>query len=71
MNPEPLLTPQEVAYRLSLTPKTVREYIKSGRLDAVNINEGGKRPTWRIRAESLPGSRVEEIYLDAKRKIGL
>jgi len=71
MTPEPLLTPQEVADRLSLTPKTVREYIKSGRLDAVNINERGKRPTWRIRAESLPGSRVEEIYLDAKRKIGL
>jgi predicted site-specific integrase-resolvase len=68
---EALLTPTAVAERLGLTPKTVREYIRTGRLEAIDLNPKGKRPTWRIRPESLPGSDVEEIFLDVKRKFGL
>lgn len=69
----PLLTPQEVAEILKVSTKTVREYIHQGRLTGVDLNPDGKRPTWRILANSLPTSsdRAERIYLDAKRRIGL
>jgi len=71
--PEPLLTPQEVAVLLKISAKTVREYIHQGRLKAIDLNPDGKRPTWRIVPESLPTApdRAEQIYLDAKRRIGL
>ncbi len=70
---EPLLTPQEVAVLLKISAKTVREYIHQGRLKAIDLNPDGKRPTWRIIAGSLPtaSDRAEQIYLDAKRRIGL
>ena len=71
--PESLLTPQEVAVLLKISAKTVREYIHQGRLKAIDLNPDGKRPTWRIIAGSLPTApdRAEQIYLDAKRRIGL
>lgn len=70
---EPLLTPQEVAGLLKISVKTVREYIHQGRLKAIDLNPDGKRPTWRIIVNSLPtvADRAEQIYLDAKRRIGL
>lgn len=72
-HPESLLTPQDVADLLKVSAKTVREYIHQGRLKAVDLNPDGKRPTWRILANSLPSAadRTEQIYLDAKRRIGL
>jgi excisionase family DNA binding protein len=71
--PEPLLTPQEVSDLLKISVKTVREYIHQGRLKAIDLNPEGKRPTWRIISGSLPteSDRSEQIYLDAKRRIGL
>jgi excisionase family DNA binding protein len=71
--PEPLLTTQEVADLLKISVKTVREYIHQGRLKAIDLNPEGKRPTWRIITGSLPteSDRAEQIYLDAKRRIGL
>lgn len=70
---EPLLTAQEVADLLKISAKTVRAYIHQGRLKGIDLNPDGKRPTWRIIAGSLPtpSDRAEQIYLDAKRRIGL
>lgn len=70
------LTPNQVAARLNLKPETVREYIRTGRLRAVNLNPDGKRPTWRIKPEALEVFRgnaadeTEAIYQDVKRRVG-
>jgi excisionase family DNA binding protein len=58
-----LLKVNQVAELLNLKPKTVREYIRQGRLSAVNLNPAGLRP--------VQTSRVEEIVLDIKRGMGL
>jgi hypothetical protein len=70
---DPLLTPHEGADLLKISAKTVREYMHQGRLKAIDLNPDGKRPTWRIIAYSLPTApdQAEQIYLDAKRRIGL
>jgi hypothetical protein len=54
--PTPDPTPQaknrlkisEAAARLSCHPNTVKNMMRDGRVQAVNLNPGGKRPTWRI-----------------------
>ncbi len=69
-----LLKVNQVAEQLNIKPKTVREYIRQGRLAAVNLNPEGRRPVWRIRPESLEALQAdlsESIYLDAKRRMGL
>jgi excisionase family DNA binding protein len=43
-----LLTPQEIAERLQVTPEQVRSLIRSGRLVAINVGTGPKRPCYRI-----------------------
>jgi excisionase family DNA binding protein len=57
-----LLTVPEVATQLRITPKTVRRWLRAGKLRGVRL--GGKRVGWRIpqgevnRLVSLPGSGV-------------
>lgn len=48
-----LLTPQQVAQRLQVTPEQVRSLIRSGRLMAVNVGAGPKRPCYRISQRDL------------------
>jgi excisionase family DNA binding protein len=69
-----LLNVNQVAEQLNVKPKTVREYIRQGRLAAVNLNPEGLRPVWRIKPaalEEMQSDRAEEIYLDARRRMGL
>ena len=69
-----LLNVNQVAELLNLKPKTIREYIRQGRLAAVNLNPNGLRPVWRIQPSALKDmqtSRVEEIVLDIKRRMGI
>lgn len=54
-----LLTPPQVAQRYGVSPDTVRAWIASGDLRAVNVGKG-KRPRYRV-----PGEAMKE--LDAKR----
>lgn len=43
-------TPSELAERLGVTAETVRNWIRTGKLEAVNMAKpGAKRPTYRIR----------------------
>lgn len=46
-------TPPEVAKRLGVSPDTVRGWIASGALKAVNVAGPGKRPSHRISPEAL------------------
>ena len=43
-----LLTPDEAARRLKVSPEHVRALIRSGRLTAINVGTGPKRPLYRI-----------------------
>lgn len=47
-NGNDLLTPEEAARCLKVTAEHVRALIRSGRLSAVNIGTGPKRPLYRI-----------------------
>lgn len=40
---------QQVARFLDVCDRKVHDLIRSGKLNAVNINPGGHRPRWRIR----------------------
>lgn len=55
-----MLTPPQVAKRYGVSPDTVRAWIVSGNLRAVNVGEGRQRPRYRVPAEALK-------ELDAKR----
>jgi excisionase family DNA binding protein len=46
---ERFLTPEEVAERLVMAPRTVKEWLRQGKLKGIKI--AGK--TWRIREEDL------------------
>jgi excisionase family DNA binding protein len=46
---EKLLTPEDVAERLSVSPKTILKWLRSGQLKGIKI--GGK--LWRIREADL------------------
>jgi excisionase family DNA binding protein len=52
---------QEAAAQLNVHPNTVKNMMRDGRVRAVNLNPGGKRPTWRIVAASLEQFRVEPL----------
>lgn len=48
-------SPKKFAERYGIAEKKVRRFIETGELNAVNIASrlGGKKPRWRIPAESL------------------
>ena len=45
---ERLMTPEEVAERLAITPKTVRRFLREGRLKAMKVGR-----LWRVRESDL------------------
>jgi len=47
-NKERLLSPEEVAKRLAISPKTVREYLREGRIKAMKVGR-----LWRVRESDL------------------
>ncbi len=48
-----LLTPDEAAEQLRVTPEQVRSLIRRGQLAAINVGTGAKRPMYRITHEAL------------------
>jgi len=48
-----LLTPNEAAIKLKVTPEQIRSLIRKGQLSAVNIGAGTKRPLYRITQTAL------------------
>ena len=52
-NNRDLLTVAEVAKRLSVQDEVVLAHIRSGRLRAINVGLGSRRPRWRIAQEAL------------------
>ena len=52
-NVTPLLTPSDVAAQLKVTAEQVRSLIRSGRLLAINVGSGKKRPLYRVSKEAL------------------
>ena len=48
-----LLTIRQAAAQINVCRNTLRAMIDDGRVRAKNINPRGKRPTWRVVAESL------------------
>ena len=65
-----LLTVLEVATQLRITPKTVRRWLRAGKLRGVRL--GGKKVGWRIpqgevdRLVRLPGSEVAPCLSPAR-----
>jgi excisionase family DNA binding protein len=47
------LTPPEVAERLGVSPERIIGWIRSGKLRAVNIGDGSRRPRFRISPDRL------------------
>jgi len=45
---EQLLSPEEVAKRLAISPKTVRDYLREGRIKAMKVGK-----LWRVRESDL------------------
>jgi excisionase family DNA binding protein len=58
-----LLPLQRVAERLGVKRRTVNQMIHDGRLPAVNVSQGKKRSTWRVKRgdveDFIAGARVE------------
>lgn len=48
-----LLTPNEAATKLKVTPEQIRSLIRKGQLFAVNVGTGMKRPLYRITQQAL------------------
>jgi len=48
-----LLSPPQVARELQVTPERIISWIRAGRLRAVNLSEGAKRPRFRIDRDDL------------------
>jgi excisionase family DNA binding protein len=48
-----LLTPNEAATKLKVTPEQIRSLIRKGQLSAVNVGTGTKRPLYRITQQAL------------------
>lgn len=61
MKSAPLLSIRQAAARISVCRNTILAMMRDGRLRAVNINPAGKRPTWRVVADSLEGFRAEPL----------
>src|SRR5262245_4123655 len=51
---ERLLSPDDAAERLGVAPKTVRSWLRTGKVRGVRAGR-----LWRVRAEDLPGRRAE------------
>lgn len=51
--PGGFLTTGEVAIRIGGTPQHVRELIKSGRIEAIDIAKGNGRPRFRVSEAAL------------------
>ena len=51
VQPDPLLTVQEVARRLAVNPETVRRWLRAGRLKGFSL--GSDKAGWRIDAGDL------------------
>jgi len=45
---EQLLSPEEVAKRLAISPKTVRDYLRAGRIKGMKLGR-----LWRVRESDL------------------
>jgi len=52
-----LLTPDEVAQRLGITPNTVRIYLREGRIKALKVGK-----LWRVRESDLQ-KHIEEYHI--------
>ena len=50
---EHLLTPNQAATYLNVTPEQIRSLIRQGQLFAVNVGTGTKRPLYRITKQAL------------------
>ena len=48
-----LLTPNEAAVKLKVTPEQIRSLIRKGQLSAVNVGTGMKRPLYRVTQQAL------------------
>ena len=48
-----MLTPDEAAQQLRVTAEQIRSLIRKGRLSAVNVGAGKKRPLYRITPQAL------------------
>jgi excisionase family DNA binding protein len=46
-------TTAEIGAQLKISEEAVRDHIHAGRLRAVNVGNGSRRPRWRITAEAL------------------
>lgn len=46
---KPLLTPQQVAERLAVAPKTVRKWLRDGEIPGIKLSP----KVWRVRQEKL------------------
>ncbi len=71
--PEPpiLLTPPDVARMLRVSPDSVRTWIRSGKLKAVNLGDGLKKPRYRVTRDSLDlflAARMIEVKPTVKRR---
>lgn len=55
-----LLTPEQVAERLAVSPKTVKDWLRSGKLKGVKL--GGK--IWRVTPEDL------KVFIEQSKKEG-
>ncbi|MBM4287545.1 MAG: helix-turn-helix domain-containing protein [Deltaproteobacteria bacterium] len=68
------MTISEACASLKVCRNTLRTMIRDGRIKAINLRPGARRPTWRIFAESLtnPDSSEEAILLlDIRKRAGL
>jgi hypothetical protein len=55
-----LLTTNDVAALLSVTPKQVRKLIRARAMNAENITPGGGRKTWRVDPDELRAFRERQ-----------
>ncbi|WP_449244007.1 helix-turn-helix domain-containing protein [Desulfobacca acetoxidans] len=68
------LTISEACANLKVCRNTLRTMIRDGRIRAVNLRPGARRPTWRIIAESIINQGLEEettLMLDIRKRAGL
>ena len=61
---EQLLSPEQAAQVLSVSPKTVREWLKAGKLNGVKLGK-----LWRIRESDLTSSIINDLISGAKPKV--
>lgn len=64
---EKLYKPHEVAMMLGYNPRTIRRFIQSGRIDAINSNASGKQPVWWI-TEKVVTLFAETYFKTASKK---